>query len=53
MVLELRELRTFIAVADELSFTRAAERLFVGQQAVSKSIRRLEGRTAPGCRVSG
>jgi DNA-binding transcriptional LysR family regulator len=50
---ELRELRTFIAVADELSFTRAAERLFVGQQAVSRSIRRLEAPAAPGFRVSG
>jgi DNA-binding transcriptional LysR family regulator len=39
---ELRQLRTFIALAEELSFTRAAERLFVGQQAVSKTIRQLE-----------
>ena len=39
---ELRQLRAFIAVAEELNFTRAAQRLFLGQQAVSKSIRQLE-----------
>jgi DNA-binding transcriptional LysR family regulator len=39
---DLRQLRTFVALAEELSFTRAAERLFVGQQAVSKSVRQLE-----------
>src|SRR4051794_25601978 len=39
---ELRQLRTFVAVAEELSFTRAAERLFLGQQAVSKSVQQLE-----------
>ncbi len=39
---ELRHLRTFVAVAEELSFTRAAERLHLGQQAVSKSVAQLE-----------
>lgn len=39
---ELRQLRTFVAVAEELSFTRAAERLHLGQQAVSKSVSQLE-----------
>ena len=39
---------TFVAVAEELSFTRAAERLFVGQQAVSKTVRRLERELAVG-----
>jgi DNA-binding transcriptional LysR family regulator len=39
---ELRQLRTFVAVAEELSFTRAAERLHLGQQAVSKSVAQLE-----------
>ncbi|MGH3981026.1 MAG: LysR family transcriptional regulator [Pseudonocardiaceae bacterium] len=39
---ELRQLRAFVAVATELSFTRAAEQLHVGQQAVSKTVRQLE-----------
>ena len=41
---ELRHLRTFVATAEELSFTRAAERLQLAQQAVSGQIRQLEDR---------
>ena len=39
---DLRQLRTFLAVAEQLSFTRAAETLHLQQQTVSKTIRRLE-----------
>jgi DNA-binding transcriptional LysR family regulator len=39
---ELRQLTTFVAVAEEGSFTRAADRLHVVQSAVSAGIRNLE-----------
>lgn len=42
--LDTRLLRAFVAVAEELNFTRAAQRLYVAQQALSAQVQLLEGR---------
>jgi DNA-binding transcriptional LysR family regulator len=42
MSIELRHFRCFLAIADTLSVTRAAERLHLTQPAVSRTLRQLE-----------
>ncbi|HKC26813.1 MAG TPA: LysR family transcriptional regulator [Jatrophihabitans sp.] len=41
-MLELRQLRQFVVVAEELSFTRAARKIPIAQSALSASVRSLE-----------
>ena len=40
--MELYQIRYFLAVADTMNFTRASERSFVSQPALTKAIQRLE-----------
>ena len=40
--MELYQIRYFLAVADTLNFTRASEKVFVSQPALTKAVQRLE-----------
>ena len=60
--LDTRLLRAFVTVAEELNFTRAAERLHLAQQALSAQIRQCDStfsparrtmRVFPGGRIAG